>query len=246
MGTQRSRGKDGGWPPCWPEAEAPALAGRSATVLLRVATWDPPDVEIVVPGHRRPQAGLRVRTCRNLDPRDVTVVNRIPVTTVARVLVDLTDDMDAEAIARVMHEAAYLNKLDLAATRAALARANGRRNVKVLEAAIELHLSGSAGTRSRLEQRFRRLVAGAGLPQPRHNVIVNGFEVDFTWPRLVVEIDGPGHRRARTRVDDRIKDAALRAAGHTVLRFTEADIESRPDAVLHALRGALGRSSRLA
>jgi very-short-patch-repair endonuclease len=121
-----------------------------------------------------------------------------------------------------------------------------RRPQPGLEAAIELHLSGSARTRSRLEQRFRRLVAGAGLPQPRHNVIVNGFEVDFTWPRLVVEIDGPGHRRARTRVDDRIKDAALRAAGHTVLRFTEADIESRPDAVLHALRGALGRSSRLA
>lgn len=226
--------------------EGAALAARSATVLLRVAKWDPPEVEIVVPGHRRPQPGLRVRTCRNLDPRDITVVNRIPVTTVARLLVDLADDMDAEELAHVIHEAAYLKKFDLGATRAALARANGRRNVKVLEAAIDLHLSGSAGSRSRLEQRFRRLIAGAGLPQPRHNVVVNGFEVDYTWPKVVVEIDGPGHRRARTRIDDAIEDAALRAAGYTVIRFTEDDVDHRPALVLERLyqTGRLGPLKR--
>ena len=36
---------------------------------------------------------------------------------------------------------------------------------RALEQAIELHLSGSAGPRSRLEKRFRRLIAGAGLPR---------------------------------------------------------------------------------
>jgi very-short-patch-repair endonuclease len=215
--------------------EGAALAGACAGALLRVVRWEPQEVEIIVPGHRRPQAGLRVRTCRNLDPRDITVVNRIPVTTVARVLVDLTDDRDAEELANVIHEAAYLKKFSLPATRAAIKRANGRRNLGELEAAIELHLSGSAGSRSRLEQRFRKLVAGAGLPQPRHNVIVNGFEVDFVWPGLVVEIDGPAHRRARTQVDDRIKDAALQAGGFTVIRFTEADVENRPGEVLRQL-----------
>ncbi|WP_028063696.1 type IV toxin-antitoxin system AbiEi family antitoxin domain-containing protein [Solirubrobacter soli] len=221
-----------------------ALAGRCATVLLGVGKRTPREVEIIVPGHRRTQPGLRVRTCRNLDPRDLTVVNGIPVTTVARTLVDLADDEDAEDVAHVIHEAAHWGKFDLAATRAALDRANGRRGVKVLEAAIDLHLSGSAGSRSRLEKRFRKLIAGAGLPQPRHNVNVNGFEVDFTWPMVVVEIDGPGHRRARTRVDDAIEDAALRAAGYTVIRFTEADVDHRPEKVLQALTAALGRSAR--
>ena len=215
--------------------EGAALAGACAGALLRVVRWEPREVEIIVPGHRRPQAGLRVRTCRNLDPRDITVVNRIPVTTVARTLVDLTDDRDAEELANVIHEAAYLKKFSLPATRAAMKRANGRRNLGELEAAIELHLSGSAGSRSRLEQRFRKLVAGAGLPQPRHNVIVNGFEVDFVWPGLVVEIDGPAHRRARTQVDDRIKDAALQAGGFTVIRFTETDLDDRPGEVLRQL-----------
>jgi very-short-patch-repair endonuclease len=217
--------------------EGAALAGRSATVLLRVAKWDPPDVQIVVPGHRRPQPGLSVRISRTLIPGDVVVVDGIPVTTVARTLVDLTDEMDAEELAHVIHEAAYLKKFDLRATRSALERANGRRNVKVLERAIELHLSGSAGSRSRLEQRFRKLIGG--LPQPRHNVKVCGFEADFVWPRLVVEIDGPHHRRARTKADDRIMDAALRAAGYTVLRFTEHHVETEPGRVLAAVAAGL-------
>ena len=98
---------------------------------------------------------------------------------------------------------------------------------------------GSAGTRSRLEKRFRRLVAAAGLPRARHNVVVLGFEVDFAWPRLVVEIDGPHHRRPRTRAEDEAQDAALRAAGYTVLRFSEEDVERRTTDVLRRLRAAI-------
>ena len=111
--------------------------------------------------------------------------------------------------------------------------------MKSLEEALELHLSGSAGTRSRLEKRFRRLVAEAGLPRPRHNVIVLGFEVDFVWPGLVVEIDGPHHRRPRTRAEDQIQDTVLRAAGYTVIRFTEKDVELRPAAVLRELQASI-------
>jgi very-short-patch-repair endonuclease len=107
--------------------------------------------------------------------------------------------------------------------------------VKVVEAAIELHLSGSAGSRSRLEQRFLRLVRGAGLPAPRVNTIVHGFEVDAYWPGVCVEIDGPGHRRAATQAEDRIRDAALRAAGCVVLRFGGHDVDRRPGWVLAQL-----------
>jgi hypothetical protein len=116
-----------------------------------------------------------------------------------------------------------------------MGRANGRRNLKVLEDALRMHLRGSAGSKSRLEKRFRRLVVGAGLPAPAVNVVINGFEVDAYWPGLCVEVDGFGHRRARSKVEDRIKDAALRAAGYTVLRFTEDDVDFRPAWVLAQL-----------
>jgi very-short-patch-repair endonuclease len=163
------------------------------------------------------------------------IVERIPVTTVARTLVDLSDSKDAQDLAFMMHEAAYLGKFSFEATWAAIARANGRRNLGVLKEALELHLSGSAGTRSRLEKRFRRLVQGAGMPSPRSNIVVNGFEVDFYWPGLCVEIDGPPHMRPRSKVDDRIRDAALRAAGYVVLRFSEDDLNDRPAMVLAEL-----------
>jgi very-short-patch-repair endonuclease len=212
-----------------------ALAGMCSAALLKITKWQPKEIEVIVPGNRRPQAGFKLRTCRNLSPLDIVIVERIPVTTVARTLVDLSDEKDAEELAFLMHEAAYLGKFSPEATRASMARANGRRNLGRLEEALELHRSGSAGTRSRLEKRFRRLVKGAGLPAPRSNVVVNGFEVDLYWPGLCVEIDGPPHARPRSKVDDRIRDAALRAAGYTVLRFSEDDLNDRPALVLAEL-----------
>lgn len=220
--------------------EGAGLAGLCAAALLRITKRVPREIDVVAPGHRRPRAGFRLRTCRNLDRRDITVVNRIPVTTVPRVLIDLADDgEDPHELANLIHEAAYLHKFSLEATHAAMARSRGRHNLGVLEAALGLHLSGSAGTRTRLEKRFKRLVVGAGLPLPRINTIVNGFEVDAYWPGVCVEIDGPSHLRARTQTDDRIRDAALRAAGYTVLRFSEDDVENHPEQVLAVLGDSL-------
>jgi very-short-patch-repair endonuclease len=212
-----------------------ALGGLSSALLHEITRWREREIEVIVPKQRRAQAGFRLRTCRNLDPRDLTVVKGIAVTTVARTLVDLTEVMEADELAFAIHEAVYRNRFDLDATVAAMKRANGRRRIKVLEGALRIHLSGSSGSRSRLERRFRQLIVGAGLPQPRINVIINGFEVDAYWPGLCVEIDGPGHRRARTQADDRIRDAALRAAGYTVIRFTEDDVDFRPEKVLAEL-----------
>jgi hypothetical protein len=212
-----------------------ALTGLAGARLLAVTKRQARVIDVLVPKPRTSQPGFRAHTCRNLDPRDICVVDGIRVVTVARLLIELTEELDAEELAFVIHEAAFLGKFNLEATVAAMKRANGRRRLKVLEEALRMHLSGSAGSRSRLEQRFRKLVAGAGLPAARSNTIVNGFEVDAFWPGLCVEIDGPGHRRARTTADDRIRDAALRAAGYTVIRFTEDDVDFRPEKVLAQL-----------
>jgi very-short-patch-repair endonuclease len=213
-----------------------AMAGLCAAFALRITKREPPEIDVVAPGHRRPRTEFRLRTCRNLDPREITVVRGIRVTTVPRTLIDLSDDgEDADDLANMMHEAAHLKKFNLLAMRTAISRANGRHNLGVVEAALNLHLSGSAGTRSRLEKRFKRLVRGAGLPEPRMNTTVNGFEVDAYWPGVCVEVDGPDHRRARTKADDRIRDAALHAAGYTVLRFTEDDVDQNPAKILTAL-----------
>jgi very-short-patch-repair endonuclease len=104
----------------------------------------------------------------------------------------------------------------------------------MLDRALELHKTGSAGTRSGLEDRFLKLIRGARLPEPLVNMRHRGFELDFRWPRLNVEIDGDHHDRPRSQRDDRIQDAVLRANGFVVLRFREEHLE-RPEEVLRQL-----------
>ena len=78
----------------------------------------------------------------------MTVRDGIPVTTVPRTLVDLSDVLTAHQLANVIHEAAFRKLFDERAVRAAIHRANGRHNLHVLEKALELNKAGSAGTQA--------------------------------------------------------------------------------------------------
>jgi hypothetical protein len=168
---------------------------------------------------------VRLHTARALHPRDVTDHRGIPVTSIPRTLVDLSDVQDAYELANVIHEAAFKGKFSLLATQDAMARANGRHNLAVLEQALALHAAGSAGVKSGPEKAFLSLLTG--LPTPLVNTKLHGVETDFHWPelKLAVEIDGPGHGRPRTQREDALKQQILEAAGYTVVRFTEMDVE---------------------
>jgi hypothetical protein len=113
----------------------------------------------------------------------------------------------------VIHEAAFRNRFSEHATRTAMQRAGGRA-LSNLQAALQAHASGSAGTRSDLEDQFLASVENEPLVNTK-------IEVDFYWPdeKLVVEIDGPGHNRPRTKAEDEQRDRALEAAGLTVVRI---------------------------
>ncbi len=177
-------------------------------------------IEVVVPSKRQAPPGTKYHRTR-IHWRDVTDRKRIPVTSVARLLVDLTDAVRVpHEITAVIREAAYLGAYSLLATTDARRRANGRRNVALLDEAIALYEAGSAGTRSKEETRTIVLLNHAGLPTPIVNADLLGEEVDFRWPedRLVVELDGPHHGRATDRRDDAALDAKLRAAGYEVVR----------------------------
>jgi very-short-patch-repair endonuclease len=191
-----------------------ALSHLTAAECWRASRWPLRDIH-VVSTHRRSLSGVRVHTVRTLDPRDVTYWNGIRVTTIARMLVDLTDVLTPHQLAYVIHEAEFRHRFDEQATRAAMGRARGRRNLHRLERALELHAQGSAGTRSANEDAF----LAAQAVEPLVNV---KLEVDFHWPddKHVVEVDGSGHRRAATRREDAQRDAALRAAGWTVERVS--------------------------
>lgn len=177
-------------------------------------------IDVVVPSKRQSPPGTKYHRAR-IHWRDVTDRKGIPVTSVARLLVDLTDAVTVpHEITAVIREAAYRGAYSLLATMDARRRANGRRNVALLDAALALYEAGSAGTRSKEETRTIVLLNHAGLPTPIVNTELLGEEVDFQWPddRLVVELDGPHHGRATDRRDDAALDAKLRTAGYEVIR----------------------------
>ncbi len=220
-----------------------ALNRLAAAELWQVWRYRAP-LSIVVPS-RRTIPGVAVHRCANLDARDVTVHRGIPVTTVERTLVDLTETLIAEELTNVIHEAAFRRRFSIRATREAMARANGRRMLARLDEAIELWLAGSAGLKSRLERAFLLIVIEAGLVKPIPNIHVAGAEVDSYWPdlRLVVEIDGPNHTRPPSLRADGSRDRLLAESEITVLRFTEFELERRPGDVLAALVRAGCRSA---
>jgi predicted transcriptional regulator of viral defense system len=117
-------------------------------------------IDVLTPGHRRKRAGFTAHSCRNLDPRDVTVHKGIPTTTPARTLVDLAGTLTSHQLANVIHEAAFRDLFDEAATRQAMSRAPGRA-LTTLHTALRAHADGSAGTRSANEDRFLEAWPGA-------------------------------------------------------------------------------------
>jgi hypothetical protein len=175
------------------------LASFNAAVQMKLWRRRVTGIHVLAPRNRSLR-GVHVRTYRRLDRRDVTVRDGIPITTVPRTLVDLSDVLTAHQVANVIHEAAFRKLFDERAVRAAIQRANGRHNLHVLEKALALNAAGSAGTRSELEDRFLALTSKSGLPEPLVNTKVQDIEVDFHWPdmKLIVEVDGPGHTRPRT------------------------------------------------
>jgi very-short-patch-repair endonuclease len=185
--------------------------------------------------------GLDVHRTTILPSDDVTVVAGVPVTTVARTLVDLAGAVPRDHLARALREAERLWAVDVDAIEAAAHRLRTRRGRghAVLRAVLAEHAArGMQLTRSVLEDRFLALLAARGLPRPRTNVHIEGYEVDACWPaaRLVVELDGWEHHRTRAAFErDREKANALIASGWTVLRFTHRDVAERPTATARRL-----------
>jgi len=173
-------------------------------------------IDVVVPSKRRSHRGVRVHHRANLRPSDIGRERGIPMTRPARMYVDLNDTLTPHQLANVMHRGAYRGLFNATAIRDVMARS---RRTKIVERALELYESGSAGTKSGAEDAFLRLLK----VEPLVNTHLIGEEPDFYWPdrRLVVEVDGPHHGRPTTRADDARKEAKLRAAGFTVLRFRD-------------------------
>jgi very-short-patch-repair endonuclease len=176
---------------------------------------------------------VRVHRSRLLRPVDVRIRYGLPVTSVARTLLDLAGFLGDYALWVALEDVLTRKLLREAELIELLDRSPGRRGTRLLRALLARE-SEPAMTRSDGERRMLELIREAGLPTPRVNVKMFGFEADFYWSeqRLVVELDGlPYHSRGLAFERDHRKDQAFRAAGVQPLRITGSQLKHQPTAV---------------
>jgi len=219
------------------------LSHRDAAGLHGLRPANHARVDVTTTANRPDEPGITVHRTRVLDAEDVTTVSGVPVTTVARTLVDLAGlRLPHDHLTRAIKEAERQRSFDLRKVEAALARTRGRRGLghRALREALEERRALEATlTLSPLEDAFLLLIRGGGLSLPATNVTIEGFQVDAVWraQRVAVELDGWQDHGTRSAFErDRQRDAALTAAGWRVLRFTHRQVTQGPDAVIETLR----------
>ncbi len=189
--------------------------------------------DVTTPHSKRSRKTIRAHTAR-LHPEDRTVHNCIPITTPARTILDLAAQSTTDQLTHLIEEAERKHLLDLAGLDRAIARRPRAAGVARLKAVLATY-RGTADTRSKLERKFRTLIAKAGLPEPQFNVLIAGITVDVYWPqwKLVVELDSePYHHNPRAFENDRIRDAAVQKHDLRVLRVTGNRLDNAPNEVL--------------
>jgi hypothetical protein len=216
------------------------LSHRSAAALWGLIPSLDHWPDVTVAGRARARPRITVHRTGVLKRVDEATVDGIPVTSVARTLLDLAA-VAPYRLDRALEQAERLKLFDLRALNDVLRRSRGRRGAGRLRQALALY-EPMPFTRSELEQRFVALVRRAGVLAPAMNAFVAGQEVDALWEaeRLVVELDGYEFHRTRAAFErDRHRDTDLRLAGYDVIRLTWRQVVSQRHAVAALLRRRL-------
>ena len=202
------------------------LSHRSAAALWRLRPSARKQAELTVPRRRGRRPAIQFHQAP-LPADEVTVHDGIPVTTVARTLLDLARAVDQRQVERAINEAEVLRLWDDVSLAALLERYPRRAGSRKVRGALRDRQEGPTITRNDLEENFLALVRRASLPRPEVNATLEAsgrtFEIDFLWreQRLAVELDG--HEAHGTRAafeQDRERDRILSAAGWRPACFT--------------------------
>jgi hypothetical protein len=207
---------------------AVVLSHMSAASQWGLLHTDQTRIDVTALRGRHGAPGIRLHRSRSLDAQDTTIHEGIPITTVARTLLDLAATARPSELERALAQAERLQVYDHRATRDVIARCNGHRGTAILAQATTRK---PKWTRNEWEAEFLQLLRRAGLPEPLTNDAFDApdhghCEPDYHWPshRVIVETDGfETHGTRAAFRNDRAKDAALTASGYRVLRFTRDD-----------------------
>jgi very-short-patch-repair endonuclease len=219
------------------------ISHASAGAEWKLIDRRPTVVEVTILGARRVERpGIRVHRTGFLRPgRDVRIRGGIPVTSPARMILDLAARLSLDDLERLVAEAQVLRLVRRGELVEQLELHSRRRGTRALRPLLEAD-DRPARTRSKAECRLLRLVRAARLPSPQANAHVGPYEVDLLWAEanLVVEFDSwTAHSNRRAFEHDRVRDGELQARGYRVVRVTWRQLEREPESVIARIARAL-------
>ncbi len=211
------------------------LSHRSAGQLWGLYPRSEIAPEVTAPGSRATRRRLVVH--RGSLPAD-EVGRRwgIPVTSVARTMLDLAGMLDEREVERAWNEMEVREYRTRLSVPDLIERYPRRPGTVLLERLADGEAVGM--TRNDLEEAFLSLIDRFGLPRPRMNahLAVRGrfYEVDCLWEkqRVAIELDGGGaHGTRRAFEKDRERDRILTAERYATARVTWRQIHEKPDEI---------------
>lgn len=218
------------------------LRGTAAAKLLSLVKGAAPPPQVMSRTERRVPGVVTLRS-RGLDRLDGAVWRGVPVTSVARTLVDLAAVLDPASLARACHEAGVLHGTTPSQVHAVMARLSARPGAASLRAVLDGDVQV---TLSQLEGAFVALLTVEGFELPTMNRPAGGRRVDCRWPRrkLTVELDGYRFHSSRHAWElDRRREREARARGDEFRRYTYGDVLEDPRLMLAEIRELLPRAA---
>ncbi|HKJ35337.1 MAG TPA: DUF559 domain-containing protein, partial [Solirubrobacterales bacterium] len=180
-----------------------------------------------------------------LPPDEITTRFRIPVTTVARALLDTAAAEGRSAMERALRQAQFRRLADPVGLPRLIERYPRHRGTAVARAVLA-EGAYAKRTRSGAEDDYLDFARERRLPLPETNAIVEvegrRFEVDglHRAQKVIIELDGWGaHGTRERREEDLERDGILQANGYSTHRITPRRIRRDGDALERQLRLAL-------
>jgi hypothetical protein len=192
---------------------------------------------VTSPSPRSGRPPIRLHRASTLTDADRALREGIPVTSVARTLLDQAALVRRRDLRRLLKRGEERRVFDLAKVHDVIERNRGHRGARRVRIAIRDY-EPLLFTRSEFEGRFFEAVVAAGLPRPRVNYNLVGMEVDLYWPahHLAVELDTyETHGTRDSFEEDHLRQEELMLEGIAVTHVTGMRFAREPEAVIARL-----------
>lgn len=224
------------------------VSHRAAAVLWRLDGIESAPVEITIP-HTREARRQEVicHRARSLSDDDVTKLRGIPVTAVARTLVDLGRFCGERAVEKAMESALRRRVASHSALAAYAAGIDPRvPGVSILRALLQVRQPGrAAGSGSEVD--LERALRAVGVPRP-----VRQFElklpggavavIDKAWPEALLGLEVDGFDPHAGRLDhaaDLVRQNEILKLGWLLLRYSGSQVEANAVAIAREVLAVL-------